>query len=55
MVKTVFVDLKKKHYFYWVAALFFPYFWQKNVPKKVGLKKLPLFLNFEKVCPSNAD
>ena len=47
-VKAVFVNFKKKHHFFWVSALFFPYFWLKCIPEKVGPISVPLILHFSK-------
>ena len=42
------MSISKKAYFCFDAVLFFPCFWRKNVPKKVGPTSVPLFLHFSK-------
>ena len=48
------MSIYKKTLFFWAAALFFSYFWQKNVSKKVGPTSVTLLLNFVKIPPTYA-
>ena len=53
MVKTLFVDLQKTPFLLGGGTIF-PIFLTKKFTQNFSPKKLPLFLNFEKFCPSNA-
>ena len=44
----IFLSISQKLYFCFDGALFFPNFWPKNVPEKVGTTSVPLFLHFSK-------
>ena len=46
--ENLFLSISQKAYFCFDVALFFPYFWPKNVPEKVGPMSVPLFLHFSK-------